>query len=708
MAIIPKVPGGIAAPIAKTAEAAGVVAVPIAKTAEAVGVVAVPIAKTAKAAGTIAVPIAKTAEAVGVVAIPIAKTAEAVGVVAIPATLTPVGASAFPRALTPTLNLDFKNGLYAQNGAPKNQSDLITYSRNSNASYLDRFIDANGDWNYFVNTNYVGSVTNLLIYTEQFDNAAWTKSGTVVTANKTKDPIGGLTADKLAAVTTSTFAPFIVQSITSVASSTYTVSVYAKKSEASFVQIFFAAGHVSGDPRVNFDLSAGVIGSQDTNIISASIIPAGNDWYRISATITAVGTALQPDFAIMKSAANTRAQTTAWTAGDGLFIWGAMINAGLKLLPYVKSVATAGVKVQTESLRIGYDQATGQSLGALIESASTNLALRSEQFDDAGWTKNSSAITANNTKAPDNSTSADKLTAGSTATIAPNILTSVTSVAAASYTFSGYVKRSEASFVQILFSTGNVANNPRVNFNLSTGAIGSQDADIGSASIAPVGNDWFRISATVVAVGTTLIPVFHLIKTATDTRLQTNAWTIGDGLFIWGAQVEAQRAPTSYIRTEGSTVSRLADLVSSPTAGNVPNGDVTFYADVASNGNHKTSEYLYRIEAGAQDFSAVFNTSADLLTSNGGAGIIEVVAGGGAGDAFSITNVLNKSTSVIDSYLNGVLTLTADSGSPIYPDISGVIGIGNLSPVATSQLNGYIKKLTIYDKALTAQEIALL
>jgi len=53
-----------------------------------------------------------------------------------------------------------------------------------------------GVW-YEVNDPNLGWRRNLLTWTEQFDNAVWTKTNAAVTANATTAPDGALTADKL-------------------------------------------------------------------------------------------------------------------------------------------------------------------------------------------------------------------------------------------------------------------------------------------------------------------------------------------------------------------------------------------------------------------------------------------------------------------------------------------------------------------------------
>jgi len=44
---------------------------------------------------------------------------------------------------------------------------------------------------------HVAATSNLLTFTEQFDNAIWEKDSVIVVANAATDPLGGLTADSL-------------------------------------------------------------------------------------------------------------------------------------------------------------------------------------------------------------------------------------------------------------------------------------------------------------------------------------------------------------------------------------------------------------------------------------------------------------------------------------------------------------------------------
>ena len=226
MAITPKPAGGIAAPNTLTGEAAGNVAIPNTLTGKAVGDVSAPNTLSGEAVGTVAAPNTLTGEAVGDVAAPNTLTGEAVGDVAAPNTLASqsvgsvaapntvttkaVGAvtapntfsgvtpAAFPRTLTPLVDLNFAANSFAQNGVAKDSSDILTYSRPSSATFTNRRLDVNGDWEYFLDTDYVGDVENLLTYSEQFDNASWIKNGiTLSSTNKHIAPDGTMSAENI-------------------------------------------------------------------------------------------------------------------------------------------------------------------------------------------------------------------------------------------------------------------------------------------------------------------------------------------------------------------------------------------------------------------------------------------------------------------------------------------------------------------------------
>lgn len=719
MAITPKTPSNVSAPNTLTQESAASVAVPNTLTQESAASVAVPNTLTQETAASVAVPntlTQETAASVAIpntltqesaasVAVPNTLTQESAATVAVPNTLTQESAAGFPRCLTPKIAFDFADEKYSLCGEPKALSDITTYSRASSATFINRRVDGcTGDYEYFVDTDHVGSVTNLLTYSEQFDNADWANYRASVIANATIDPNGNRTADKLVESTDASNIHHVQQeSLTVTTATNYTFSVYAKAGTRKFIRLRETDGITGG---AYFNLESGAIGSiAGTGDPLPTIEHVGDGWYRCSLTFTSSGTSSTPRILLAESDGGES------YTGDGesyVYIWGAQLTESAKPLPYVQTTTASASNTFSESVRIEYDPATGDSLGALIEGASTNLCLRSEEFDNVSWNKSNVTITANDTVAPDSTTSTDKMAASSTANILVNLNQAVTSVAANDYTTSFYVKAGAVRFVQIYYASGHAAGNPRANFDLSTGALGVVDSEI-TATIKDIGDGWYRIASTVEAAGTSLQSHLALMQSSTDTRAQANSWTAGDGVYLWGAQVEELPFPSSYIRTEGSSVSRSADNAyydgSNESLGNESTRMVEVNIDHLPTGGTGSVRRILRNAGGGSTFSNIqIDTDGGLDAFYGtGSEVAAIAVDGGFSATFKSATTYSGGT--IKGYLNGIQTVST-SASGFNNDLSPTT-IG-YTEGGTDNLFGHVKRIEIYDKALTAKEVELL
>tara|TARA_R100000544_G_scaffold20565_1_gene10007 strand:- start:17082 stop:18452 length:1371 start_codon:yes stop_codon:yes gene_type:complete len=184
---------------------------------EAQGTVTAPNNLTAEPAGSVDAPNTLSAEPVGTFAVPNTLSAQPAGTVVAPNTLSALDAQPLPRTLCPLVSLDFANDLYAQYGQGKNLADIATFTRASTGTFINRQLNNLNQWEYFVDTaaNDVlrreynpetgenlgalieGGSTNLALYSEQFDNAAWVKSGVAVTPNYGIAPDGTQNANRL-------------------------------------------------------------------------------------------------------------------------------------------------------------------------------------------------------------------------------------------------------------------------------------------------------------------------------------------------------------------------------------------------------------------------------------------------------------------------------------------------------------------------------
>lgn len=127
-----------------------------------------------------------------------------------------------------------------------------------------------------------GGLRNLLLYSEQFDNAAWGKSGLTVSANAEVGPFGEQNADTLVGGGGST-SVFVSQVVTAPVAGTYNQSFYLKKGNHDFAAILSTDWTGASTSVAYFDLANGT-----TPTGGATITSVGNGWYRCSVNVSPV------------------------------------------------------------------------------------------------------------------------------------------------------------------------------------------------------------------------------------------------------------------------------------------------------------------------------------------------------------------------------------------------------------------------------------
>jgi hypothetical protein len=458
----------------------------------------------------------------------------------------------FP-AIKPSLLLDFAN--------TKQLDPRITFTRATTATYYDGVTTAKAE-------------ENLLTFSEQFDNAAWLKFNVTVTANATTAPDGTTTAELCYPSSTGAARNLYRSVMTS--GLQYAISIYAKAGGLNHLCVYDETG--SGVGRAWFNLSTGAVGTVAAGY-TASITDAGNGWYRCTVVRTVSGA--------FYSFGGTDADnsTTSTTSGtNGIYIWGAQLEQRSSVTAYTATTTQAITNyipvLQTAAsgvARFDHNPITDESLGLLIEEQRTNLFTRSEEFDNAAWTKTNSSIIANTIIAPDGTLTGDKVLENSTNT--QHFVRQNLTVSAAAHTLSFYAKAAERT---VAWASVDGGSNTRW-FDLSAGTTGGSSGGSGSSTITLVGNGWYRCTYTYTFSGTSS-PTF--IGPALNSTTTSYAGDSFNGVYIWGAQLEAGAFPTSYIPTVAASVTRNADVAYLPVTGwYAGSGEATIYAEINSLNN---------------------------------------------------------------------------------------------------------------------------
>jgi len=593
--------------------------------------------------------------------------------------------------IRPSLLLDFAN--------TEALDPRITFARASTARYYNGVTTAKAE-------------ENLLTYSQAMDDAAWTKSQLTVTANSAVAPDGTTTAETITEDATTNFHRIFGPTYASTSGLAYSFSVFAKKGTRNFVQIFVSTGFDPNNAYANFNIDTGSVGTVGS-AATATITSVGNGWFRCTMTTTATSTSTSAlvNFALITSGTAARAESYLGT-NSTIFLWGAQVEQRSAVTAYTPTTTqpiTNYVPVLQSAAnnvaRFDHNPITGESLGLLIEEQRTNLLLRSEEFDDAAWLKVASTITANTIVAPDGTLTGDKIVEDTAASAhGINAATAPTTTIGAVQTISIYAKKAERNFLQILFTTSHVTGNPRANYDLNTGTLGTVDSGI-SAQIVSVGNDWYRCVATVTAALTGLRPFFNLVTSSSAARNESYTGNGFSGIYIWGAQLEAGAFPTSYIPTVASQVTRSADAASM-TGANFSSwyagGQGTVYSESAVYAAAVKTQGVWDLLGGATSTSLRSPQSTDprLRAFVGG-----TFSGFGAGPAIT-NNVFIKAT-VAWQGLSGRLQ---SGGTGV--DVAAVANldatqllIGSLINSGSNSLNGTIKKLAFYPARLTNAEL---
>ena len=490
---------------------------------------------------------------------------------------------------------------------------------------------------------------NLVSYSEQFDNASWIKFNSSIIANSTTAPNGTTTADKLIENTASE-SHFVQQSI--VASNTsYTFSVFAKKAERKWV-VLRSVNASFQNVKAWFNIDDGTIGTLE-NGATAKINNYDNGWYKLEMTIPSFSTGFE--FRINTSTENGVDSYTG-DGTSGIYIWGAQLEVGTSAKDYFPT---------TDRLNISrLDYTNGSCPSILVEPQRTNLVKYSEDFSNVGWTKSNATVTLSSELSPMGMLNAYDVV----------------------YTSGGYILESVSTTKTIgssetisVFSKSDI-----VGTFLKFGGGTASGTDVEKKE--NYGNGWFRYSVT---------RTFTEAETG-STQLIISSSDIGLNAILFGTQLEAGSYATSYIPTQGSAVTRNADVISKTGISDlIGQTEGTVFIDFLSVNNFNgSSGTLFEIK---QDN----NNRITIYFSNGTPRLF------GVEDTITLFNqalsLTIGSTCKLGIKYNSISTKVFINGSLIHT-LQGInnIDFSDFSILANNNIN--YKNIQLYKEALTDQE----
>ena len=203
----------------------------------------------------------------------------------------------------------------------------------------------------------------------------------------------------------------------------------------------------------------------------------------------------------------------------------------------------------------------------LLEPQRTNYTVYSENF--SSWGDTGVTITPNAIISPNGTINASKLVSTANNWRKSSSFTASSGV---TYTVSIYAKLdTSTSTTTTRLEVYNGAGSSAATYNLSNETI--SNGGFTSVFIERLKNDWYRIGGTYTAGGTNNI--LYVYPSA--------AYGTAGTMYFWGAQQELGTYASSYISTNGSSVTRLVDYISNSYTG-LTSASGTIFLDLDTKG----------------------------------------------------------------------------------------------------------------------------
>ena len=369
----------------------------------------------------------------------------------------------------------------------------------------------------------------------------------------------------------------------------------------------------------------------------------------------------------------------------------------------------ASVAIDTPAIEYNTD---GTYKGLLVEPASTNLCLQSEDINTTWGTVNATP-TQDTEETPDGDTSNKYIklvddSGGGTGNVF--VAQTITVSGGTKYTASVFLKRDGLNWAKLQAAgAGSVGDaNPNKFFDLDNGVLGTGSAGIQDATIEEYPNGWYRCSITWTQGAADTAFDFRIIVANADNNINVDL----DGtssMFVWGAQVEASPIATSYIPTTTASVTRnLDDITLTGASDLIGQGEGTLYVEVDWRGTSGETQYILTAsDVTLSNRVTIFNGSNAILKMLAEADDNTEVNQGESSTAYSDIQKIAFAykTNDFELYRNGSSISSNTSGSLAALATLTDIDLGQRENAST-QANMHIRAVALYKTRLTGDQLA--
>lgn len=172
--------------------------------------------------------------------------------------------------------------------------------------------------------------TNLLLWSEDFTNAVWSKSGVMISNDAAVGPDGTMSADKI--IPDATGGRYVVQAVEVADNTTCIFSVFAKAAEYNSIRL--NARDKSGSYQSGFFNLVTGIGEHVA--VTGERLAGG--WWKVSLRVESVAGTAPPAFYLYPADDGVVAQGGDGTSG--IYIWGAQLEEGGQPSSYISTTDT--------------------------------------------------------------------------------------------------------------------------------------------------------------------------------------------------------------------------------------------------------------------------------------------------------------------------------------------------------------------------------